>query len=86
MTATSYGLQPIKLVILQNKEIQHRLVEHSWEQQQVAQASHVLILCIQTNLSEVDVENYFKKVKAIRNTPDEIITPFKDYLKESIKK
>lgn len=85
LTATSYGLQPIKLVILKNKEIQHRLVEHSWEQQQVAQASHVLILCIQTNLSEIDVENYFKKVKAVRNTPDEIITPFKDYLKESIK-
>ena len=84
LTATSYGLQPIKLVILHNKEIQKSLVEHSWGQQQVAQASHVLILCVETNLNESDVERYFKKVKAVRNTPDEIINPFKDYLKETI--
>ncbi|MFY0631517.1 MAG: NAD(P)H-dependent oxidoreductase [Flavobacteriaceae bacterium] len=84
LTATSYGLQPIKLVVLQNKEIQKSLVEHSWNQQQVAQASHVLILCVETNLNGADVENYFNKVKAVRNTPDEIINPFKDYLKETI--
>ncbi|MBL4605669.1 MAG: NAD(P)H-dependent oxidoreductase [Flavobacteriaceae bacterium] len=84
LTATSYGLQPLKLVILQNKEIQKSLVEHSWNQQQVAQSSHVLILCVETNLNGTDVENYFKKVKDVRNTPDEIITPFKKYLKDLI--
>lgn len=84
LTATSYGLQPIKLVVLQNKEIQQSLVPHSWDQQQVAQASHVLILCVETKLDGTDVENYFNKVKILRNTPDEILNPFKDYLKETI--
>ncbi|MEQ6123325.1 NAD(P)H-dependent oxidoreductase [Pseudotenacibaculum sp. MALMAid0570] len=84
LTATSYGLQPIKLVILQNKKIQKSLVEHSWNQQQVAQASHVLILCVDTNLNENDVEKYFERVQEIRNTPDEIINPFRDYLKQVI--
>ena len=84
LTATSYGLQPIKLVIVQNKEIQQILVEHSWNQQQVAQASHVLVICIDTELNENDVEDYFDRVKNIRNTPDEILNPFKDYLKELI--
>lgn len=84
LTATSYGLQPIKLVVIQNKDIQQKLVEHSWGQKQVAQASHVLVLCIDTNLSETDVENYFTRVQAIRNTPDNIINPFKDFLKNTI--
>lgn len=84
LTATSYGLQPVKLLIIHNKEIQQQLVEYSWEQQQVAQASHVLVICIDTDLTENDVEKYFERVQEIRNTPDEIINSFRDYLKNAI--
>ena len=84
LTATSYGLQPVKMVIVQNKKIQKQLVAHSWNQQQIAQASHVLVLCIQKNMSSEAIENYFSLVKKIRNTPDEILNPFKEYLKNDM--
>lgn len=84
LTATSYGLQPIKLIVIQNKELQNQLVEHSWNQKQVSQASHVLVFCIDTKLNGSDVVKYFNRVKSIRNTPDEIINPFKDFLVETI--
>ena len=32
LTASSYGLQPFKLVVIQNKKIQNQLVEYSWNQ------------------------------------------------------
>ena len=80
LTATSYGLQPIKLVVIQNKEIQEQLVPASWNQQQVVQASHVLVICIQDTFTSKDVENYFKLIKKIRNTPDEVLNSFKDFL------
>lgn len=84
LTATSYGLQPIKLVVIKNKELQQRLVEHSWNQKQVAQASHVLILCVDTRMDVNDVEKYFARVQEIRQTPDEIINPFRNFLKDVI--
>lgn len=84
LTATSYGLQPIKLVIIKNKEIQQRLLPHSWNQQQIAQASHLLIICTETNIDESAVEKYFERVHNIRKTPNEIINPFKNHLKETI--
>ncbi|MBL4642641.1 MAG: NAD(P)H-dependent oxidoreductase [Flavobacteriaceae bacterium] len=84
LTATSYGLQPVKMVVLKNKKIQQQLVAHSWNQQQVAQASHVLVICTQDNINEEDIEKYFELVKYTRNTPDEILNPFKDYLKTDI--
>lgn len=84
LTATSYGLQPIKLVIINNKEIQQRLVAHSWGQEQVAQASHLLVICTQNTVDKKFVEQYFKIVKEIRNTPDDILDPFKNYLSEAI--
>ena len=43
LTATSYGLQPIKMVVIKNKDVQQKLVEHSWNQPQVATS----ITCIE---------------------------------------
>jgi nitroreductase len=80
LTATSYGLQPVKLVVLQNKELQKSLVAHSWNQEQVADASHVLVFCVEKEISENYIVNYFNRVKTIRNTPDDILNPFKEYL------
>ena len=84
LTATSYGLQPVKMVIVNNKELQQQLVAHSWNQQQVVQASHVLVLCIPKKYTIEDVENYFALVKNVRNTPDEILNPFKEMLSSSV--
>ena len=84
LTATSYGLQPIKMVVIQNKDIQQQLVEYSWNQPQVLQASHVLVLCIPKEYTAKDIDSYFSLVKDIRNTPDKILNPFKEMLTSSI--
>ncbi|MGY0408342.1 MAG: nitroreductase family protein, partial [Polaribacter sp.] len=55
LTATSYGLQPLKLVILQNKNMQKELVAHSWNQLQVFEASHVLVICVPKTYSAIEV-------------------------------
>ncbi|WOC40613.1 NAD(P)H-dependent oxidoreductase [Polaribacter sp. HL-MS24] len=80
LTATSYGLQPIKLIVIQNKALQEKLVSASWNQQQIVQASHVLVICVQSEFTSKDVNNYFTLLKKIRNTPDEILNPFKEFL------
>lgn len=80
LTATSYGLQPIKLVVVKNKEIQKELIPHSYNQNQILEASHVLVICVPANYTTEEVENYFNLVQKIRNTPEEITKPFKDFL------
>lgn len=84
LTATSYGLQPLKLIVLKNKEIQKELVSHSWNQSQVLDASHLLIICIPKEYHEKEVENYFNLVQEIRKTEDKIINPFKEFLTTTI--
>ena len=80
LTATSYGLQPIKLVIVHNKDLQQRMVNFSMNQQQISTASHVLIFCVERNVDKTFIENYFNSVQKIRATSDEILNPFKDFL------
>jgi nitroreductase len=86
LTATSFGLQPLKLVIVKDKVLQARLVQYSMNQQQVAQASHILIFCIDTNIDKSYIEGYFNRIKAIRNTSDEILDPFREYLIDDFEK
>ncbi|ARV14896.1 NAD(P)H-dependent oxidoreductase [Polaribacter sp. SA4-12] len=86
LTATSYGLQPIKLVVVKNKEIQKELVPHSFNQNQVFEASHLLVICVPYNYTTEEVENYFNLVQKIRNTPEEITKPFRDFLTADIEK
>ena len=85
LTATSYGLQPIKLLFLKDKKIQKELVQHSMDQEQVAQASHILIFCIETYIDTKYIETYFERIKSIRNTPEEILKPFEDFLIDDFK-
>lgn len=80
LTATSYGLQPIRLLVIQNKAIQEKLVAHSYGQRQVADASHLLILCVETNIDSRFIESHFKRVADIRGTSEEILNPFKQLL------
>ena len=80
LTATSYGLQPVKLVVIKNKALQQELVEASMNQKQIAQASHVLVFCIETTIDQEFVLNYFNRVQAVRDTPEAVLKPFKTFL------
>lgn len=80
LTATSYGLQPIKMVVIHDKELQQKLMEFSFNQKQVVTASHLLIICIEKRIDREFIEKYFKMVQHIRSTPDEVLDPFKNFL------
>lgn len=80
LTATSYGLQPIKMLVIQNKELQKEMVQYSYNQNQVATASHVLVICIEKRVDKDFIERYFNMVQKVRSTPQEILKPFQKNL------
>ncbi|WKB81205.1 nitroreductase family protein [Cellulophaga lytica] len=86
LTATSYGLQPIKMVVIKNKVLQQQLAASSYNQQQVAQASHVLVLCRENTIDADYIANYFNRVKQVRGTSNDILDPFKQQLTSSFSK
>jgi len=83
LTATSYGLQPLKMVVIEDKNIKKKLVPFSMDQKQVEDASHVLILCIESEIKGKYIKNHFERVEAIRNTSRTILEPFETFLVDS---
>ncbi|MCT4622426.1 MAG: NAD(P)H-dependent oxidoreductase [Schleiferiaceae bacterium] len=73
LTATSMGLQPFKIVVVQNKELQKSLVPLSYNQQQVADASHILVFAIETGIGKEAVDAYINRAMELRNVPREAL-------------
>lgn len=85
LTATSFGLQTISLVVIENKDLRASLVEHAYGQNQVLDASHLLIICIQENIKDHHITDHFDNIKKIRATSDEILDPYKKNLIDMMK-
>ena len=85
LTATSFGLQPLKLIVIENKELQEEFVKHCYYQRQVADASHLLVLCIETDTPTEAINAYFDLEKEIRGTSEEVISKFRDQLTNMFK-
>tara|TARA_R110002051_G_scaffold289798_1_gene353016 strand:+ start:108652 stop:109317 length:666 start_codon:yes stop_codon:yes gene_type:complete len=86
LTALSYGLQTLKMVVIEDKAKRENLVPIAYGQRQVADASHLLVLCIQSKIDETDINAHFNTIKSVRNTPDTILEPFKAQLTDTITK
>jgi len=80
LTPTSFGLQPLKMIVISNKELQEKFVEHSYYQRQVADASHLLVLCIEDDTTTENINAYFDMEKNIRNVEEEVISDFRKQL------
>lgn len=80
LTATSYGLQPVKMVIVSNQEVKEKLMPLTYHQPQVRDASHVLILCVESEIDSNFIIDHFKRVEDTRKTPREILDRFEENL------
>ena len=78
LTASSYGLQPVKLIVISNQKIKNILLKSSMNQLQVIQCSHLLIICIESNINKSYIESYFKRVIDIRKTDPLVLESFKE--------
>ncbi|MGO1750981.1 nitroreductase family protein [Psychroflexus halocasei] len=85
LTPTSYGLQPLRLAVVSDPDLKYRLYEKSMHQEQVRTASHILVICIEDIVDSAFIENNFELQKEIRNTPDEVLAPFRNFLLEFFK-
>ncbi len=84
LTATSYGLQPLKFLLIQSKELREKLKIASYGQSQLTEASHIIVLCSYIDLNELHIDEYMKDVASTRSIPVEETKDFGDFVKQAI--
>ncbi|MDT8415394.1 MAG: NAD(P)H-dependent oxidoreductase [Flavobacteriaceae bacterium] len=85
LTASSYGLQAYKIFIIENPEIRQKLLPFSWNQNQIVDASQVLVFANQLEIGDADVDAYINNASQTRNVPVEKLKPYADFMKANIK-
>lgn len=80
LTATSFGLQTISMLVITDDRLRASLFQHSYHQKQVLEASHLLVICIQDNIIEKNVVDYYNTIKDLRNTSENILKPYRESL------
>lgn len=86
LTATSYGLQPLKMLVISSQKLKKALVPLTHNQRQVADCSQVLVLCTETQISSSYIKEYFDTVVSLRETPRDVLQPFEDFLTNDFSK
>ncbi|MBW4464208.1 MAG: NAD(P)H-dependent oxidoreductase [Pegethrix bostrychoides GSE-TBD4-15B] len=86
LTPSSFGLQPWKFVVVRDPAIRQQLVEHSWGQSQVGDASHTVVFAIKKGLSNADVDHYIARLSEVQGTPLEVLQGFSDVIKGFLEK
>lgn len=66
LSASSYGLQPYHLLVIQSPAIKEQLIEFSLGQDKVANCSHLIIFAAHTNIGDATVDRYIKQFSHTR--------------------
>jgi nitroreductase len=68
LTPSSFGLQPWKFVVVSRAETREQLVAVSCDQRQVADASHLVVFAIKSELDETDIDSHVERIAKVRGT------------------
>ena len=52
LSSSSYGLQPYKVIIVENPELRAKLQPAAWGQSQIVDASHLIIFANETKIGD----------------------------------
>lgn len=84
LVPTSYGLQPLKYLFIENPTIRQELLKHSFGQQAIVDASHLLVICSYKTIEDHTVDSYIETTALTRQIELEKILGFGDFIKKTV--
>ncbi len=84
LSSSSYGLQPYKVLIVENPELRAKIQPAAWGQSQIVEASHLIIFANETNVDDSTIDSFLQNISETRNTPIEALSGYGDFMKSKI--
>ena len=84
LSASSYGLQPYRILIIADKEVREQLKPFSWNQSQITDASHLIVFANLTHFDSKLIEEYCTNVSKTRNIPIASLKEYSDFMKSKL--
>lgn len=82
LSPSSFGLQPWKFFVIRNPEVRQKLLEHSWGQTPVINASHLVVFAIKNNINHSDVDRHIQRMAEVQQTDPDNLAGFGNVVKK----
>ncbi len=84
LSASSYGLQPYHIFVIEDKDIRAKLKPVSWGQSQITDASQIIVFANKTGVREELIDDYMNNVSSTRGIEKEDLKGYSDFMKSKL--
>jgi len=81
LSATSYGLQPYRIIVVDDIDVRRELLPFSYGQDKVVDCSHLVVFAAKINIDDDMIDRYINSVADTRNMVLEELSGLADHMK-----
>jgi nitroreductase len=80
LTASSYGLQPWKFLVITDASIRSELRPHSWNQSQITDCSHLVVLLKKRTITASDADRLIEAIAQARGIETSVLAGYRQMI------
>lgn len=84
LSASSYGLQPYQVFVVETAELRQKIQPVAWGQSQIVDATYLLVFANKVNFGAADIDAYIELMASTRQIPVESVKGYGDFMKSKI--
>ncbi|ACU08792.1 Oxygen-insensitive NAD(P)H nitroreductase [Flavobacteriaceae bacterium 3519-10] len=77
LSASSMGLQPYKIIVVESDEMKQKLIPSFHNPSQITTCSHLIVITSKKNVDDSYVDGYFRHISEVREIPLESLDLFR---------
>jgi nitroreductase len=84
LSASSLGLQPYKVLVVESEEMKQKLIPAFYNPSQISTCSHLIVIISKKTIEESYIHGYFNHISEVRETPVEKLDLFRKSINQHI--
>lgn len=84
LAPSSYGLQPWQFLVVRNPDLRRELRAASWNQSQVVDASHFVVLAVRTQIDQAFVQSFMARIAEVRGLQPEALAGYRRVIENNV--
>lgn len=76
LSASSMGMQLMEFIIIENQELKSQLKPFSYHQPQIADCSHLVIMCRKSKTEQKHIDEVIQRVSEVRQVKTDVLTGY----------
>lgn len=84
LSASSYGLQPYKILVIENAALREQLLPYSYGQDKIANSSHLIVFAVDKQVGDVIVDRYIQKHAQVCDVDIDQLIGYSEHMKSAL--